>query len=71
MRYTIEFFRIRPGDDAHATVERVSRFAGDIEEAKGEAKTLFDSLNMPQQPDGLRILDEAGGELFAWKPGEP
>jgi hypothetical protein len=41
MIFTIEFFRIRPSDDAHATL-------------------------LPQKPDGLRILDEGGCELFFW-----
>jgi hypothetical protein len=26
-------------------------------------------LNMPQNPDGLRILDEDGNEVFFWTPG--
>ena len=32
------------------------------------AKSLFETLEMPQRPDGVRILDEGGTELFAWKP---
>ena len=71
MRYTVEFFRIRPGDNAHATLARVSRLAPDIEEAKGQARALFETFDMPQEPDGLRILSEDGEEIFAWKPGEP
>ncbi len=70
MRFTFEFFRIRGGDGAHATLDRVSQDAPDLEAAKDVAKTLFKTLNMPQTPDGLRILDNGGAELFAWKPGD-
>jgi hypothetical protein len=30
---------------------------------------LFDTLNMPQNPDGLRILGEDGNKAFFWTPG--
>jgi hypothetical protein len=70
MRFTFEFFRIRGGDGAHATLDRVSQDAPDLEAAKDVAKTLFKTLNMPQTPDGLRILDNGGAELFAWTPGD-
>jgi hypothetical protein len=36
--------------------------------AKVKAKSLFDTLNMPQNPDGLRILDQYGHEAFFWTP---
>jgi hypothetical protein len=70
MLFTFEFFRIRFGDDAHAMLDRVSQVARDIEAAKVKAKSLFETLDMPQQPDAVRILDEDGTELFAWKPGD-
>jgi len=70
MLFTFEFFRIRLGDDAHAMLDRVSQVARDIEAAKVKAKSLFETLDMPQQPDAVRILDEGGTELFAWKPGD-
>jgi len=34
--------------------------APDLESAKVKARSLFDTLNMPQNPDGLRILDQDG-----------
>jgi len=34
-----------------------------------KAKSLFETLNMPQKPDGLRILDQHGDEVFFWTPG--
>jgi hypothetical protein len=70
MVFTLEFYRIRPGDDAHAVLDRVSQMAPDFEAAKTRAKSLFETLDMPQKPDGLRILDEGGAEVFAWKPGD-
>ena len=71
MMFTIEFFRIRERDNAHATLARVTHIASDLESAKVKARSLFDigTLNMPQNPDGLRILDQDGNEVFFWTPG--
>jgi hypothetical protein len=60
MMFAIEFFRIRESDNAHATLDRVAHIASDLESAKVKAKSLFDTLNLPQNPDGLRIFDEGG-----------
>ncbi len=68
MQFTFEFFRIRPGDDAHATLDRVSHEAANLDDAKTRAVSLFETLNMPQAPDGLRILDEDGTEVLTWTP---
>jgi hypothetical protein len=69
--FTMEFFRIRKEDDAHATISRVTHIVVDLESAKVKAMSLFavGTLNMPQNPDGLRILDEDGNEVFFWTPG--
>ena len=69
MMFTIEFIRIRAGDKAHATLDRVLQTATDLDAVKVRAKSMFDTLDMPQSPDGLRILDESGRELFVWTPG--
>jgi hypothetical protein len=70
MMFTIEFFRIRKEDDAHATLEKITHMAPDLESAKVKAKSLFDTpVIMPQNPDGLRILDKDGREVFFWTPG--
>jgi hypothetical protein len=69
MMFAIEFFRIRESDNAHARLDRITHIASDLESAKVKAKSLFDTLNLPQNPDGLRILDEAGHEVFFWTPG--
>jgi hypothetical protein len=68
MMFTMEFFRIRKADNAHATLDRITHMASDLESAKVKATSLFDTLNMPQNPDGLRILDKSGKELFFWTP---
>jgi hypothetical protein len=68
--FTIEFFRIRLNDDAHATLDRLSVIVDDLDAAKVKARSLFETLEMPQRPDGLRILDESGCELFFWNQGE-
>ena len=67
MIFTIEFFRIRPNDDAHATLDRLSVIVDDLDAAKVKARSLLETLEMPQKPDGLRILDESGCELFFWR----
>lgn len=71
MIFTIEFFRIRKEDNAHATLARVTHTASDLESAKVKARSLFDvgTLDMPQNPEGLRILDEDGNEMFFWTLG--
>jgi hypothetical protein len=68
MLFTIEFFRIRKSDNAHATLDRITHMAPDLESAKVKARSLFNTLNMPQDPDGLRILNQDGVEVFSWTP---
>jgi hypothetical protein len=68
MMFTMEFFRIRKEDNAHATLDRITHMASDLESAKVKATSLFDTMNMPQNPDGLRILDPDGHEVFFWTP---
>jgi hypothetical protein len=36
--------------------------------ASVKAKSLFDTLDMPQKPDGLRNLDQVKRELCVWVP---
>jgi hypothetical protein len=71
VRFTIEFFRIRASDDAHALLDRVVHVVPDLEAAKVRAQSLFETLDMPQRPDGLRILDDGGAEVFAWEARRP
>ena len=68
MNFTIEFFRTRPNDESHATLDRISIVAENLDTATVKAKLLFDTLDMPQKPDGLRILDQVKRELFVWVP---
>ena len=68
MTFTIEFIRVRESDDAHATLDRITDIASDLEEVKVRAKSLFATLDLPQKPDALRILDQNGQELFFWSP---
>jgi hypothetical protein len=70
MNFTIEFFRTRPSDEVHATLDRISIVADNLDAAMVKAKSLFDTLDMPQAPDGLRILDQVKQELFVWKPDD-
>jgi hypothetical protein len=68
MIFTIELFRIRRKDNAHATLDRITPMAPDLDSAKAKARSLFGNLNMPQDPDGLRILDQDGREVFFLDP---
>ena len=69
MTFTIEFFRIRRDDNARAVLDRITHIASDLDSAKVKAMSLFETFNMPQNPDGLRILDQSGQEVFFWTPG--
>ena len=69
MLFVIEFFRIRETDNARAVLDRITHFAPDLESAKVKAKSLFETLDMAQKPDGLRILDQDGHEIYFWTPG--
>jgi hypothetical protein len=66
--FTIEFMRVRGSDNAHAILDRVTNIASDLDEVKATAKALFATLDLPQTPDALRILDKEGRELFFWSP---
>lgn len=66
--FIIEFFRVRDEDQAHATLGRVEHDTTDLEDAKVRAQSLFETLDMPQKPDALRILDQHGDEVFFWGP---
>lgn len=66
--FIIEFFRIRDTDDAHAILGRVENDTTDLEDVKVRAQFLFETLDMPQKPDALRILDQNGDEVFFWEP---
>jgi hypothetical protein len=52
LNFTIEFFRTRPSDEAHATLDRISVVADNLDAAKVKAMSLFHTLDLPQRPDG-------------------
>jgi hypothetical protein len=68
MMFTIEI-HMRKEDNARAMLDRITHSASDLESAKVKAKSLFETLNMPQNPDGLRILDQNGQEVFFGRRG--
>jgi hypothetical protein len=57
MIFTIEFFRIRKSDNAHALLDRITHMAPDLESAKVKARSLFATLNMPQNPRWFANLE--------------
>jgi hypothetical protein len=66
--FIIEFFRVRDTDQAHATLDRVEHDTTDLEDAKVRARSLFETLDMPQKPDALRVVNGLGEEVFVWSP---
>jgi hypothetical protein len=71
MMFIIEFFRVRDADEAHATLDRVEHDTTDLDAAKVRALSFFETLDMPQKPDGLRIMDHNGDEVFVRGPERP
>ena len=74
MMFVIEFFRVRDTDEAHAILDRVEHDTTDLDGAKVRALSLFETLDMPQKPDALRIMDHNGDEVFVWgleRPSAP
>ena len=59
MNFTLEFFRSRPSDEENATLDRISIVADNLDAATVKAKLLFDTLDMPQKPDGRGFWGEA------------
>jgi hypothetical protein len=70
VQFAIEFFRVRSTDDLHATLARISVIADDLAAAKVKAELLFETLDMPQRPDGFRILVQEEREVFTWNRGD-
>ena len=69
MVFTFEVFRIRASDNAHAILDRVDQHVADLDAAKVRAQSMFENMDMPQRPDGYRILNEGGTELFRMEAG--
>lgn len=64
MKIVIEFYRTREADDAHAVVGRETAESSDLDEAIEVARRLLQTLDMPQQPDAMRITDASGRTLY-------
>jgi|SoimicmetaTmtLMB_FD_contig_81_8275_length_536_multi_1_in_0_out_0_1 hypothetical protein len=59
---------IEPRGDAGRIPDRTTHVATDLENDKVRAKSLFATLNLPQDPDGLRVSDQGGNEVFFSDP---
>ncbi|WP_181257456.1 hypothetical protein [Pseudaminobacter soli (ex Li et al. 2025)] len=64
MNVVIEFYRLRELDNAHALLGRVTCDVIDTDAAIGLARSLFRTLDMPQDPDIVSINDDLGRELY-------
>jgi hypothetical protein len=65
MKFVIEFYRVREADDAHAVVGRETADADDIDHAITVSRQLCRTLNMPQRPDIVSIVDSEGNTLYS------
>ncbi|MER8957363.1 hypothetical protein [Mesorhizobium sp. M0701] len=65
MKIVIEFYRTRNSDDAHAVVGRETAQAANLDHAIEVARLLAKTLNMPQQPDAMTIVDANGATLYS------
>ena len=64
MKVVIEFCRVRELDNAHAVLGRVACDAIDAAAAIDMARSLFRTLDMPQDPDIVSISDDQGRQLY-------
>ena len=65
MKVVIEFYRTRSSDDAHALVGREVREAHDVADAIEIGQRLSQTLDMPQRPDAMTIIDADGETLHS------
>jgi hypothetical protein len=65
MKITIEFYRTRDIDAAHALVGRESVEVVDLADAVQCAQDLARTLDMPQRPDAMTITDGTGAALYS------
>jgi len=65
MKVVIEFYRVRPSDQACAVVGRETVEVLDRDDAIAVALHLRDTLNMPQRPDGMAISDGQGNKFHS------
>ncbi|WP_442578070.1 hypothetical protein ACSBOB_21265 [Mesorhizobium sp. ASY16-5R] len=65
MKIVIEFYRTRHRDNAHAVVGRETDEAVDLDDAIRIARSLSATLDMPQRPDAVTIIDAAGGTIYS------
>jgi hypothetical protein len=65
MKIVIEFYRVRDLDDAHAVVGREAAVATDLDGAIEIARRLSRTLDMPQRPDALAVMDGRGRTLYS------
>jgi hypothetical protein len=69
MKAVIEFCRVREGDGARAVLGRVTCDVIDAGAAIGMARSLFNTLDMPQAPDIVSVFDDQGREFYSAMTG--
>ncbi len=65
MHVTIEYYRVRQRDQAHALLGRERVEIADVAAALRFAGKLAVALDMPQQPDAMTITDRWGTTIYA------
>jgi hypothetical protein len=63
MKVLIESYRVRERDDERAILGRVTCDAINTSAAIGLARSLFRTLDIPQEPKAVRVFDDCGSEV--------
>ncbi|WP_047148289.1 hypothetical protein [Aquamicrobium sp. LC103] len=63
MKVVIEFYRVRREDNARALIGRSRREVANPDDAVEIAASLATSLEMPQKPDAIAVMDLSGTVL--------
>ncbi|MBW8635867.1 hypothetical protein K1W69_01625 [Hoeflea sp. WL0058] len=65
MKVVVEFYRTRDADDLRAVIGQQTMEVADIEDAIETVWKLSTTLDMPQQPDGVSIMDADGAMIYS------
>jgi hypothetical protein len=69
MNFTIEFFRIRPSDEAHATLDRISVVADNLDAATVKAKVAFRHAGRATKTGRVAHLGSGEARIFRLEAG--
>ncbi len=64
MEVRLEYYRAGAGGEPDTVISKVTRQAGDVEEAARIGRELAATLDLPHPPDGMTIRDAKGKSLW-------